>query len=173
MMARAQPKLAMRPYLPADAPLAAEIFRASIEGLTGDDYSATQQEAWASMADDVEEFGARLEGRLTLFGTIAGSPVGFASLENNEHVDMLYVHPAVAGHGVGTMLVDALEKLAAARGATRLSADVSDSAEAFFKRRGFVPRQRNSVPVGNEWLANTTMDKELAATEPAAKERSQ
>jgi len=79
--------------------------------------------------------------------------VAFASLENNEHVDMLYVHPAVAGHGVATMLIDALEKLAAARGATRLSADVSDSAEAFFKRRGFTPRQRNSVPVGNEWLA--------------------
>ena len=26
---------------------------------------------------------------------------------------MLYVHPAAAGQGVGTMLVDALEKLAA------------------------------------------------------------
>jgi len=173
MMAQAHPKLAMRPYLPADAPLVAEIFRASIEELTGDDYSPTQQEAWASMADDVEEFGARLEASLTLLGTIDGSPVGFASLENNEHVDMLYVHPAAAGHGVGTMLIDALEKLAAARGAKRLSADVSDSAEPFFKRRGFVPRQRNTVPVGNEWLANTTMDKQLAAKEPAAKERSQ
>ena len=74
MMAQAHPKLAMRPYLPPDAPLAAEIFRASIEELTGDDYSATQQEAWASMADDVEEFGARLAGNLTLLGTIDGSP---------------------------------------------------------------------------------------------------
>ena len=60
MMARAHPKLAMRPMLPTEAPLVAEIFRASIEELTGDDYSATQQEAWASVADDVEEFGARL-----------------------------------------------------------------------------------------------------------------
>jgi putative acetyltransferase len=173
MMAQAHPQLALRPYLPADAPLAAEIFRASIEELTGDDYSASQQDAWASMADDVEEFGARLANSLTLLGTIDGSPVGFASLEGNERIDMLYVHPAAAGHGVGTLLIDALEKLAAARGAGKLSAEVSDSAEGFFKRRGFVPQQRNSVPLGNEWLANTTMEKQLAAREPAPKERPQ
>ena len=171
MTAQAHPKLALRPFLPADAPLAAEIFRASIEELTGDDYSASQQDAWASMADDVEEFGARLANSLALLGTIDGSPVGFASLEGNERVDMLYVHPAAAGHGVGSMLIDALEKLAAARGAGKLSADVSDSAEGFFKRRGFVPQQRNSVPLGNEWLANTTMEKQLAAK--AAKEQPQ
>jgi putative acetyltransferase len=63
--------------------------------------------------------------------------------------------------------VDALEKLAAARGAKRLTADVSDSAQDFFKRRGFVPQQRNTVPSGDEWLANTTMEKPLAAKEPA------
>ena len=43
MSARADPKLAMRPFLPADAPLLAEIFRASIEELTGDDYSEAQR----------------------------------------------------------------------------------------------------------------------------------
>ena len=48
-----------------------------------------------------------------------------------------------------------------------LTADVSDSAQDFFKRRGFVAKQRNSVPLGNEWLANTTMEKRLAAKERA------
>ena len=163
MTARAQPKLAMRPYLPADAPLVAEILRASIEELTGDDYSEAQRQAWASVADDEEAFAARLAQALTLLGTIEGSPVGFASLEGGDKVDMLYVHPAAAGHGIGTMLIDALEKLAGARGARRLTADVSDSAQDFFRRRGFVPQQRNSVPVGDEWLANTTMEKQLAA----------
>jgi putative acetyltransferase len=168
MMAHAQPKLAMRPFLPADVPLLTEIFRASIEDLTGDDYNAAQQEAWASAADDEEAFGARLADALTLLGTIDGSPVGFASLAGGERIDMLYVHPAAAGHGVGSMLIDALEKLATARGAKRLTAEVSDSAHDFFKRRGFVPMQRNSVPLGNEWLANTTMDKQLAAKERAS-----
>jgi putative acetyltransferase len=167
MMARAHPRLAMRPLLPADVPLLAEIFRASIGELTVDDYSEAQREAWAAAADDEQAFGARLAKQLTLLGTIDGSPVGFASLDGNERLEMLYVHPAAAGLGVGTMLVDALEKLAAARGAKRLTAEVSDSAHDFFKARGFVAQQRNTVTVGDEWLANTTMEKQLAAKERA------
>src|SRR5258708_39162023 len=145
MMARAHPKLAMRPLLPADVPVLAEIFRASINELTSDDYSEAQQEAWASIADDEAAFGERLANRLTLLGTMDGSPVGFAALEGKERVDMLYVHPAAVGLGVGSMLIDALEKLAASRGAARLIADVSDSAQEFFKARGYVPQQRNTV----------------------------
>ena len=165
MMAVAKPNLAMRPFLPADAPLLSEIFRASVEELTTEDYSDAQREAWAASADDVAALGARLERQLTLLGTLAGSPVGFASLKGADQIDMLYVHPAAAGHGIGTMLVDALEKLAAARGATRLVAEVSDSAEDFFKHRGFVAQRRNTVPLGGEWFANTTMEKKLAAKE--------
>ena len=119
MTARAQPKLAMRPLLPADVPLLAEIFRASIEELTTDDYSEAQQEAWAETADDEEEFGGRLSGALTLVATFGGAAVGFASLADNRRIDMLYVHPAAAGQGAGAMLCDALEKLAAARGSER------------------------------------------------------
>jgi putative acetyltransferase len=165
MTARAHPKLALRPFLPADLPIIAEIFRASIEELTGDDYDERQQEAWASVADDEAAFAARLTKGLTLLATLDGSPVGFASLAGTERLDLLYVHPAAAGLGVGSMLVDAIERLAAARGAERLVADVSDSAQDFFRRRGFLPRQRNSVTVGDEWLANTTMEKQLVATE--------
>jgi putative acetyltransferase len=167
MTARAKPNLALRPFLPRDAPLLAEIFRASIAELTGDDYNEGQQEAWAAIADDAGAFAARLAAALTLLGTIDGSPVGFVSLAGTERVDMLYVHPAAARQGVGTMLIDALEKLAAARGAARLTADVSDSAQDFFRRRGFVATQRNTIELGGEWLANTTMEKRLAAKERA------
>jgi putative acetyltransferase len=162
MMARAHPKLALRPFLPADAPLLAVIFRASIEELTAEDYNPSQQEAWAATADDEEAFAARLAKHLTLIATLEGSPVGFAALEGNTNIDMLYVHPAVAGQGVGAMLCDALEKLAAARGATHLIVEASDSALEFFQHRGFMSERRNTVPVGNEWFANTTMKKQLA-----------
>ena len=171
MTARAQAKLALRPMLPTDVPLLAEIFRASIEELASDDYSEAQQEAWAAAADDEEEFGARLAKQLTLVATHAGSAIGFAALADNRKIDMLYVHPAAAGQGAAAMLVDALEKLAAARGATELSVDASDSARGFFERRGFVGKTRNTVTVGDEWLANTTMVKPLAA--PVAKEKLQ
>lgn len=167
MSGTAHPTIAMRPMLPADVPLLAEIFRESIEELTADDYSESQREAWAATADDEAAFGDRLAAQLTLVGTLEGSPVGFASLKAPDIIDMLYVHPAAGANGVATMLVGALEKLAGARGADKLTADVSDAAVDFFAKRGFVPQMRNTRKLGEEWLANTTMEKKLAAKEKA------
>lgn len=167
MTPHSQPQLALRPLLPADIPLLAEIFRASIEELTGEDYSEAQQEAWAEAADDLDAFGVRLAGELTLVATYAGSAVGFAALADNTRIDMLYVHPAAAGQGAGAMLCDALEKLAAARGTKELSVEASDSARGFFERRGFTAKTRNTVFRAGEWLANTTMVKPLGGKDNA------
>lgn len=162
MTARAQPQFALRPYLPQDAAVLAEIFRLSIEELTEDDYSPEQQQAWASLADDEEKFAARLADNLTLIATLDGTPVGFITLKDNRSIELLYVHPAVARRGVGGLLVEAVEKLAAARGAAQLVVDASDTARDFFARRGYQPEQRNSIFLGDQWLTNTTMKKRLA-----------
>jgi putative acetyltransferase len=160
-MGQALPKPALRPFLAADTPMLAAIFVASIEELTGDDYSEAQQQAWASAADDEEQFGKRLASELTLIAMLQNSPVGFASLKGTGHIDMLYVHPGAVGQGVASMLCDALEKLAGSRGAKSLSVDASDNAQEFFSKRGYVGKQRNTVTVNGEWLANTTMQKTL------------
>ncbi|MBV9560649.1 MAG: GNAT family N-acetyltransferase [Bradyrhizobium sp.] len=152
---------ALRPFLPADTPMLAAIFVGAIQDLTGDDYSEAQQEAWAAVAEDEVEFGKKLAAELTLIATLQNSPIGFASMKDNDTIDMLYVHPSVAGQGVGGMLCDALEKLAGGRGTRTLSVDASDNALDFFRKRGYVARQRNSVTVNGEWLANTTMQKTL------------
>ena len=160
-MGQALPKAALRPFLPTDTPLLAAIFVASIQELTSDDYSEEQREAWASAAEDEVSFGKKLASELTLIATVQGSPVGFASLKGNDHIDMLYVHPSVVGQGVGALLCDALEKLAGGRGISSMSVDASDSAVDFFRKRGYVAQQRNSISINGEWLANTTMKKAL------------
>src|SRR5882724_2517954 len=169
-MGQALPKPALRPFLAEDTPVLAAIFTASIEELTGDDYNEAQQEAWASVAEDEEEFGKRLASELTLIATLQNSPVGFASLKGKDHIDMLYVHPGATGQGVASVLVEALEKLAGSRGVKALTVDASDNAERFFAKRGYVGKQRNSVTVNGEWLANTTMRKELQSAPPGASE---
>jgi putative acetyltransferase len=160
-MAQALPMVALRPYLAEDAHVLAAIFAASIEGLTGDDYSETQQQAWAGAAEDETAFAKRLASQLTLVATLQGSPVGFASLKGKDHIDLLYVHPGAVGQGVGAMLCDALEKLAKGRGTMAMTVDASDNAAEFFARRGYEAMQRNTVTMGGEWLANTTMQKRL------------
>jgi len=167
-MGQSLPKPALRPFLAADTPVVAAIFVAAIQELTGDDYSEAQQEAWASAADDEEQFGRKRAGELTLIATLQNSPVGFASLKGADHIEMLFVHPSAAGQGVGAMLCDALEKLAGARGAKILTVDVSDNAQDFFLKRGYVAMQRNTVTINGEWLANTTMQKTLAEAAPGA-----
>ncbi len=156
------PAAALRPALPADAPVLAAILQAAVFELTGDDYEPDQQEAWAALADDEEAFATRLAARLTLVATRGGEPVGFVALADNSVIDLLYVHPEVAGEGVATLLCDAVERLAQARGAKSLSADASDTALGFFQKRGYVPQRRNTVPLGPVWLGNTTVEKTLA-----------
>jgi putative acetyltransferase len=162
MSAQAGPQFALRPFLAEDAAVLAEIFRESIAELTSDDYSEAQQEAWASTADDDESFAKRLGSQLTLVATLDGEPVAFASLAGKDTIDMLYVHPDATGQGAGAVLADALEKLAGARGAEKLTVDASDTARGFFEKRGYVAQQRNTISVGEEWLANTTLTKQLA-----------
>lgn len=170
MTADRAPAPALRPYLAADAPVCAAIFRAAIDELTVDDYGERQREAWAALSDDVAAFGGRLASALTLVATIDRRPVGFASLKDDV-VDMLFVAPAAARRGIGTMLLDALSKLAAARGVKKLTSEVSDTARPTFERQGFVAERRNIVRVGEEWLANSTMTKALARADPAYKSK--
>ena len=161
----AAPPVALRPMLPTDVPVLAALFRASVATLTEDDYDDDQREAWATSAEDEAAFGRKLAACLTLIATLGGETAGFASLEGKDKVTMLYVAPEFARQGVATALVDALIKLATARGAAKLTVDASDTARDLFAKRGFIPMVRNMVPVGGEWLGNTTMERQLAAAE--------
>src|SRR5260370_13581949 len=158
---------ALRPYLPSDATRCAAIFRVSIEAMTGDDYDDDQRRAWSAAADDGPAFGARLAKALTLVATVDGEPVGLGGLKGADVIDMLYVDPEFSRRGVGALSIDALAKLAAARGAKQLTSEVSDTARTSFERQGFVAQRRNLIQLGGEWLANTTMVKPLVATKSA------
>jgi len=156
--------VSLRPFLPADLPRLAAVFRASIEELTSEDYNESQQGAWAALADE-DEFATRLASDLTLVALLQGDIAGFASLRGQDHIRMLYVDPQAVGQGIATTLCDALEKLAAARGATKLSVDASDTARNFFEKRGYQSLHRQTVDCFGEWLGNTAMEKRLAAND--------
>lgn len=155
----------LRPFLAADAIVLRDLFANAIEELTQDDYDEEQRLAWIARAEDAAEFTKRLASATTLVIHVAGEHLGFASLKDNKVLDMLYVHPDYAGQGVGTALCDALEKLAVARGAETITVEASETAVLFFEGRGYAPVSRNSVPIDDQWLTNTTMVKTLKAVE--------
>ena len=151
--------IALRPMLPEDVATLATIARDAIEELAVEDYDDNQRLAWSDALE--QDFAQRVTRALTLIATIDGASVGFASLADNAQIDLLFVDPRAARSGVATALCDALEKLAKARGARELTADVSDTAKPLFDARGYVALRRNTVPLGDEWLANTSMRKSL------------
>ena len=154
--------IALRPFLPEDTPLLAAIFREAIIELTIDDYDEDQRDAWSAMADDESAFGERLQSALTLIATLDTQPIGFIALKDNAVIDFLYIHPDAVGLGAAHTLLDATEKLAAARGATELTCDASDTARGFFEKYGYGAQSRNTVMMDGEWLANTTVKKVFA-----------
>ena len=151
----------LRPFLPRDTLALRELFAASIEELTQEDYDEDQRVAWVSVAADEVAFGKLLGGMLTLIAEVEGELAGFGSLKGIDTIEMLYVHPFHAGDGVGTVICEALERLAAGRGAKELTVEASETAVIFFEGRGYKATSRNSVPRDDLWLVNTTMKKVL------------
>jgi putative acetyltransferase len=157
----------LRPFLPADTIALRELFAQSIEELTADHYDEDQRVAWCRSAENAEAFAEKLGSMVTLVIQVDGEYAGFASLMDNTVFDMLYVHPYFARKGVGSTLANAIERLAQGRGAVEITVDASDTAEAFFKARGYEALQRNVAERDGEWLANTTMKKRLAPASDA------
>ena len=172
-MTSSLPPPGLRPYLPADAPVLADLFRESIAELTGDDYSPDQQAEWAATADDEEEFGATARRR--------ADPrrhhrrrARRLRLAQGQGPGRYALRPAVGG-GTGARRPCCSAPSKSSPPPAEPSASPSTPAirpRDFFERRGFRAQRRNTVPLGGEWLANTTMEKALAdAPEPSVMTR--
>ena len=59
---------ALRPFLPADAPALARLFRASVEILAEEDYTDDQRSAWAAASDDLAALPSLARQGLQLAG---------------------------------------------------------------------------------------------------------
>ncbi len=76
--------------------------------------------------------------------SLVGS-VGLEIYGDSALLRSLAVHPDFQGTGLGSRLVDSIIEVAKGKGITRLFL-LTDTAEDFFKKRGFVVVTRNNVP---------------------------
>lgn len=152
----------LRPALPADHADLAILFQAAIEELAFNDIDEAQRVAWQAKSEDAAAWSKQLSALLTLIAEEDGEPVGFAAMRDNSIVEHVYVHPDLAFMGVGTQLIDALERLAAARGSRKLEVAATDNAREFFERLGFAPLRRATLATGEpNWLPTTIMTKTI------------
>jgi putative acetyltransferase len=79
----------------------------------------------------------RLAALHTIIAEQDGVLAGFASYEDDGHLDFLFVHPAFARRGIATRLYLQVESALSAAQVTRVFTDASLAARPFFEHHGF------------------------------------
>ena len=149
----------IRVYRPTDLDAVIAIFLGAVREIASRDYTPAQIDAWAQV--DRDSWAPRRLGRPTWVAVIDRSAVGFADLEPDGHLDMMFVHPAHQRAGVATALLNAIEAAARTQGLSRIFTEASITARSFFEQRGFSILSAQLVEKRGEHLRNYRMEKFL------------
>ena len=154
--------LEVRVATAGDAPAVADLFYYTILHVNFGDYNASQVGAWAGPAPDPGLWVGRIAehgGRRMFVATAQEEIVGFAELEEDGHLDTLYVHHEHQGRGIATALLDRIEAEARRLGLARLYTEASITAEPFFRAKGFSVVRPQLVELRGHSFRNFVMEK--------------
>jgi putative acetyltransferase len=99
---------------------------------------------------------------LTLVAVEDGEIRGFTELkEDGASVLMMFVHKDHQRQGIGSTLLDALEREAKGKGMTELRTEASITAVPFFKAHGFEIANEQNLHLKGEPFRNYAMRKRL------------
>ncbi|NMM90297.1 GNAT family N-acetyltransferase [Rhodococcus sp. SRB_17] len=127
----------LRPCHPGDEPALRAVFHSSVHQLARPHYTAEQLQAWAPAEYDAAQWAERLRANRPFVAELEGCIAGFADLQPSGYIDHFFVAGDYAARGVGRALMAHLHQVAQQAGISRLWADVSLSAEPFFRRSRF------------------------------------
>lgn len=151
--------LTIRPYRSTDLDAVIAIFLGTIREIAAKDYTPAQIDAWAQV--DRAVWKSRRLSRPTWIAAIGDKPGGFADLEPNGHLDMMFVHPAHQGAGVATTLLATVEAAARAQKLLAIFTKASLTARPFFLKRGFRVVAEQFAERQGQRLTNFHMEKSL------------
>ena len=136
----------VRPLRTDEAKTFLEIQRAAVRGLAAKDYSADIIDGWAPLPITEEmilEFLKNREHEIRLIAELDGRPAGIAALVvAKSELRACYVMPDAARNGVGTALVNEVERIARLKGLAHLNINSSLTAEPFYAVQGYETRGR-------------------------------
>ena len=129
--------MVVREYQEHDLEAVVVLFGRSVRQIAGRDYDDLQIAVWAPEHPDMDAWVDRLGSGTVLVAEEGERMAGFARLDEEGDIDLLYVDPAYERCGVATRLVEKLTEIARGRGFRQLQADVSVTARLFFEAQGF------------------------------------
>jgi putative acetyltransferase len=158
-----------RRFRAEDAAAIVALFRDTIRRVNRKDYSAEQVRAWAPDEIDVASWAEKLANRYSVVVELDGVILGFGDIEDDGHLDHLFVHADHQGGGVGRLLLNVLEAEAHRCGIGRLFTEASITARPFFEHCGYALIAKQVVVCRGVEFVNFRMDKRLeVCNEPEA-----
>lgn len=147
---------------PDDCPQIARLYYATVRQVNARHYTPVQIRAWAPEVYPAAYWRRRQGQYLAVFvAESAGVITGFTELEPDGGIDCFYVHHAWQGCGVGSRLLARLVAEARRRRLPRLYADVSLTAQPFFRRQGFRVVRRQTRYYRHQFFRQFFMEKRL------------
>lgn len=134
-----------------------DVFYQSVHAIDNGLYSLEQKSVWAPYPIDYQKWQTRLRLKSPYVLLINERIAGFIELEDDGHIDCMYVLPKFQRRSVGSELLKYTIHKAKAQGITQLYVEASLVAKPLFERFGFVCKQKNRVRINNVVLENYTM----------------
>ncbi|KAA3650947.1 MAG: GNAT family N-acetyltransferase [Bacteroidetes bacterium] len=138
-----------------------KLFKRSVLAIDESHYTLAQKKAWAKSSENIARWKTAIENQFFLLAYIEQELVGFIALENNKHIDLIYVCPLHSRMGIAQELINLVEKQANYHRSSELTADVSKAAITFFQKNGFQIITENHNKRYGEILVNYSVSKKL------------
>lgn len=151
--------MVIRRYRPRDLDELVVLFRRSVRELASRDYTDQQIAAWAPETTELPDWTRRLASGLVVVCEIGAQIAGFARLEENGHLDLLYVHPEFERRGVASRLCEHLEQWAIRNAPGHMFTEASITARPFLERRGFKVTREQTVLSRGVPMSNFCMER--------------
>jgi putative acetyltransferase len=151
----------VRRYNPEDLPAMLALFGRSVREIACHDYAPEQVAAWAPELPDIDGWSKRLSNQMVFVCENQGQIAGFASVESDGHLGLLYVHPEAQRRGVASVLRARILEWAMARKLTNVFTEASITARPFFERCGFRVVRSQTVQAHGVSMANLRMERAL------------
>ena len=138
-----------------------EVFYSAVHLIARNDYSEEQLNAWAPLDFDRGRWVDRINGINPFVAEIDGKPVGYADIQPNGYIDHFFVSGYHSRQGIGKALMQSIHNEAKRLNITELTSNVSQTAQPFFNRFGFVVVDLKKPIIRGVELQNALMRKEL------------
>ena len=142
--------VSLRPATQADKSALFRVHVDAIKVLARDAYTEEELGAWHGRLT-TDSYTELIDSRVMLVAEANGELVGFCQLDLGAgEVEATLVDPRYAHAGVGSTLLEAVERIAHDAGLRALHLASSLNAESFYRKHGFDVKERSAFPFVTE-----------------------